>query len=400
MERLLEKDMVVRIISLILAVAIWATVSSDVNAPKPRRMDGVPLVQIGLAKGFQITSIPATVTIDVSGPSKTIDKLQSSDLKATVDLTAIKEPGNYELPVDVVLPPGSNLTLTNAPGRISIGVDQRLDMTLRPQISPLLPVLDGDRRVEVKQPAQDVTVSGLSPQMARVDRVLGDLDPAAVDKSGERLVRLRAADANGQDLKGVTITPDQVSVQVTVTPLGPGRMLPVRLQWTGVAPDAYTVTYDLAPKQVKVRGPADQQEAWAEVLTEPVSLSGKSGTFVVKARLIKPPGATALDQDSVTASITMEEAKDQRVFKNLPLKVNNLATNLQATPSVTAVQVTVSGPRSKLAALDPLKVEAGVDLANLGAGDHRLQVSVGGVEGLAAVPLPDIVSVNLAEKKP
>lgn len=397
MDRLLQKDMVVRIISVLLAVVIWASVSSDQNAPKARHLE-VPLTQVGLNAGLRVTAIPLTIGVDLQGSPDKLDRLQPADVKALADLSGFREPGTYEVPITVSPPTGSQITVVSEPGHISVTIEALATVKRRPEISPVQPVLDGDRRIAVTQPDQDVTVSGLATLMARVDRVAGEIPLPTIDKSGDRTVALKAVDDAGNEIKGLSLVPDQVTVSVSVTPLPPGKLLPVRAQFQGGPPEGFTVAAEVSPRVVRVRGSADLAAGWSDIVTEPIPLAGHTESFTVEARLIRPPGAQYMDQDTVTVNVTLAEVGDSKVLKNVPLKVANLAANQVATVSVTEVQVTLRGPKRAVAALDPTKVEAYLDVENLTPGEHRLKVMVQGAPGLEPVVNPDVVSVVLAEK--
>lgn len=398
MDRLLEKDMVVRIISVMLAVVIWAQVSSDQVAQKTRRLE-IPLAQVGLNAGLQVMDLPATVSLEFKGSPENIDRLQPAQVKALADLSGLKEPGSFEVPVTVSTPTGSDITVSSAPGHVSVTIEARLSVRRRPEISPQGPVLDGDRRVAVEQPDQEITVSGLSTQMSKVDRVVGDISLTSIERTGPRTVSLKAVDAAGEEIRGVSLSPERIDVNVTVTPLPPGRLVPVKPQWQGTVGNAFSLSAEVSPRVVRVRGPVDQQGTWTEVLTEPIPLTGRTQSFSVVARLIRPNGAQYMDEDTVTVNVTLGEAPDQKLLKNVPLKMTGLQPTLLAVPSITEVQVTLSGPRGLVAAVDATKVEAFLDLENLQVGEHRLKVAVQGAPGLDATANPETVSVLLSEKE-
>lgn len=393
MDRLLQKDLVVRILSLLLAVVIWGQVSSDQNSVKRRQID-VPLLIIERPVGFQVTRAPATVSVELQGLGRVVDRVNPADLKAYASMRGFKEAGTFDVPADVTPPNG--VTVVGGTGHVSITIEQLLELHLKPVVTPEAAEIVGDRRIQVQQPDREVLVSGLASAASHVDHLVANVDTSGVDHTVEREVTLHAVDKDAQEVKGVTISPERLRVSIAVTALPPGRMVPVRPHFQGSLPDGFTMTSEVDPKEAKVR--KDPPGTWTEVLTEPVPLAGQTKSFSSRVRLVKPADAAAVDEQYATVSVTVTEVRDQRVLKNVPLRVVNLPPNLNATLSVTEVQVTLSGLRHLITALDNTKVDAYIDVEGLQAGEHRLRIAVGGAAGLDAAVVPDTVAVTLTPK--
>jgi YbbR domain-containing protein len=114
---LLFKDLPLKLVSLALAIALWAVVASVIEKGKQERgvtMDsnkqfqGVPVAvvcSLGDATGYRVQ--PNEVTVFIQGTPEAIAKLQPASVRAQVDLSYWDSRENLPLPVRVIVPAGT-----------------------------------------------------------------------------------------------------------------------------------------------------------------------------------------------------------------------------------------------------------------------------------------------------
>ena len=110
-------DLQLKLISLALAIALWATVASVLEKNERERgetmssnkqFQGVPVAVVysfGDASGFKVK--PAQVTVFIQGTREAIDDLAPASLRASVDLRYWDSRENLPLQVRVFSPPGT-----------------------------------------------------------------------------------------------------------------------------------------------------------------------------------------------------------------------------------------------------------------------------------------------------
>lgn len=131
----MKNKLIAAVLSLLLAVALWAYVITVQNPEWEATFYNVPVVLQGegalTEKGLMLTSGTAsTVTLKLSGNRTDLNKLKSSDIIVTADLSRIYDPGVQTLRYDVSFPgniPDNSLSVqSQEPGLLTVGVSLRL----------------------------------------------------------------------------------------------------------------------------------------------------------------------------------------------------------------------------------------------------------------------------------
>lgn len=394
MDRLLEKDRYLRIFSVIVAIVLWIVVMSDMSGTAPNiirdvsvELDNIPQQTVVLQQE------PLTISIKYSGSGR-IDR---SSVRAMVDLrNAQVGEGKYN--IDVSLPSGFQLVETT-PAQLSITLDSVATKQV-PVAVNITGALGEDyaTRPPVVQPTV-VTIEGASTLVAKVARVVGDVDVTGATEGVSRSLPVRAVDAAGGEIRDLSIQPAMVSVNVPIAKLPPGKSVPVNAQLTGSpAPGFQTGVVRIEPATVKVRGDTAVIAAVDRVLTQSVDLAGARASFTRDVQLVVPTGAQLVEPTVVRVSVEILPLQTTRVFESVPLQVVDVGGGLRATAAPSVVRVTVSGPEASIGGLTVDKINAQVSAKDHGAGTYRFPVSVFLPPGYAVLEvLPVDVSVTVSQ---
>lgn len=129
---LLIRDFWLKLFALVLAVLIWLTVSFAIrkgetspadamaNANAERLSLQVPVLVMSTAadvRSFKVS--PDKVEVIVSGDPKVLEKLDSTQIRALVDLTDIESARSLRKRIKVTIPPGVTYVSVN-PEEVSI----------------------------------------------------------------------------------------------------------------------------------------------------------------------------------------------------------------------------------------------------------------------------------------
>src|SRR4051794_28642829 len=109
--------------SFVLAVLLWGWVTNSKDPEISRTFSGVQVTTPVLASPLQIVGSVPAVSVRISGPRSKIDDLASADISATLDVSKIPVPGNYNVKIHVDKPDGI-WTAQATPARVPIQVDQ------------------------------------------------------------------------------------------------------------------------------------------------------------------------------------------------------------------------------------------------------------------------------------
>jgi YbbR domain-containing protein len=213
------------------------------------------------------------------------------------------------------------------------------------------------------------------------------------------LSRLGAGDIVAQlDLKAARvgrrlyqITPEQVRVPfgvqvVQVTPptivlafeISATRQVPVVPELDGEPAPGFVIgTTQVDPPTVEVVGPESAIGRVVQATTEPVPVGGARNAVkdTVTIGLLDPslrlktPRLAQVTVDVIPGPV-------ERAFRERPVHLANLGSNLVARATPHAVEVVVRGSREGVGEMEMDEVVASVDLAGLGVGTYTLPVHV------------------------
>lgn len=216
MDRLLENDLAVKILSLFLAMVLWFQVEKEIPQSQ-RTIPGVPVQVRQLPAGLEATELnPATVAVVVRGRGRQFNDLSREDMVALVDLSGVG-PGRVSYAIDKVTVP-KGVTLQNfTPDHVTVDVAQviekEVNVSIRLEGEPSTGYLVGPPEVTPRQ----VLVVGRETEVERVARV-----EAIISVEGARsIMNLRLPvvllDGDGAVVSaGLQVTPAEVRVMVPV----------------------------------------------------------------------------------------------------------------------------------------------------------------------------------------
>ena len=275
LSRLMHNDKLMMLVSLVLAIVVWALVVYGPSNVQEQVITGVP-VSITLndyasqTLNLRITSgSNATATVRVYGPRVVVSKLSAADITVTADTGNVIKEGTYTLPlratssgdysiVSVVGDDGTSNTVTiscDAWREVSFPVSVEM-----PGLSVLdeqslqfgTPVVSGDAVVDGQ-----VTVTGPRTDINRISSVVAVIpDTEIIDEAKVYTAKLTARDEAGDEITTVSFTNAEdgnVSVTVPVLVYRRGELSPSRLH----APAAYqnnTGLVSVSPSAVELWG--------------------------------------------------------------------------------------------------------------------------------------------------
>lgn len=290
MERFLRNDNRVRVLSLVLGIVLWFYVSSEQNPTISRTIQEIPVEVRGLDVDLAVVNLdPATVSVSVQGPAQVVNNLTRDDFRASVQLTDAG-PGPVVAAVRLERPQGVQLTAVEPSHVISL-VEPVEEVTLPVELAVSGQPAPDFRAGEPRLSSGQVVVRGASSLVARVERVVTNVDIAGARETVSQSVVLYPVDASGRQVNGVRLIPDRVAVAVPVEPLPPLMVLPVQVVLSGEPAPGFQVAGEptAVPGHVVVRAP-DGTPGLGPVPTEPVDISDARQPVEVRVAVDLPEG--------------------------------------------------------------------------------------------------------------
>jgi YbbR domain-containing protein len=302
MDRLLENDTVLKILSLLVAIFVWVQVNTGASQVVQRHLGPVAVSwSVPPERNLTVLSIrPSTVTVLIQGPPSIVTNATSAG--AWVDLSKLTHPGTFTMRVEASVPTGSQLVQV-IPRDVVVAVDavktRHYHAVLEQEGMPP----GGYGVVSLGSGPRVVSVTGPGHLVDQVSNVIGKVEVAGQTANFSEQVILFPVNSRGQVVNHLQVSPEVMTVPVTILP---EKTVPVVVHYTGRPANGLTVTgIEVSPGQVTVAGAADVLAGVAAVDTKPVPLAGAAETFTVRARLALPAGVEVVGPDTVDVTIAI-----------------------------------------------------------------------------------------------
>lgn len=399
MDRWLEKDLTIKVLSVILALAMWFQVTSEQNPLTTRTFKSVPVKPQNLDQSLVLIDLaPKTISATIQGQRRVVNALKEEDITAFVDLKAM-EAGKASLPVDVVLPRAVQLVEV-LPNQVTVTADSSVKKRVRVEIRSMGSPAEDYMALPGQTKVTDVTIEGPRSRVSLVAKAVADVDVTGAAADVVRTVPLRALDVDGKEIKDVTVQPKAIEVRIPMRKLPPAKTVAVKVDILGPPKEGFKVTaMQSEPQTVRIRGPAEVLAKIDTVLTRPVDIRGVASDFDRQIEILLPPGISLVEPKSVLARVSIAEDRIEKTIAKVPVQVKHLPATLKWSVTPSDVSVTVEGQRAIVEKLGPKNIEVFVDALGLYEGDHGVSIQVSLPQGVALVSTSvDVVTLNIRKK--
>jgi YbbR domain-containing protein len=381
MDKLLQHPGWLKLFSVALAILLWAMVLPTYMAETSRLFD-IPLTVLPHPT-YQVLDGPRdrqTVQVRADGKNLVLSRLKREQFTAVVDMGRVTEPGKpTALEVKVTGPDRQGVQYIVSPPQVMVTLIQTITRQYPVEIEPapagVLMLGGREYRYTATPQPEPTAITGQSDILALVRAVKvtldsGDLQPAnaLITKTGVPV------DAAGEPVE--KLDRPEVSVRLTWEEMPPGKLFRVEAITKGSVPDGYVVSdIEVEPttvsvRAVKVDGLLPEREV---VETAPIDLGERTESFTTTVRLVAP-GDTTLGIQTVNVRVRIAETMVEKVLKQLPITVRNLAIDSQVALGVSEASVRIKGPYSVMTGIDASAIELFVDVEGRGDGRHLLPV--------------------------
>lgn len=372
------KSLPTLILSFALAVAVWISSVTAADPVQQRLYPRPVTIEIQNQSPSLVISndIPTQATVTLNAPTSVWDEMLNArtPIRAYLNLAGL-DAGTHVLDVDIQVQHQPVRVVSQNPDQIEVVlerlVSQEFPINLERRGEPAIGF-----QMETPSLSQNtVTISGPASQVDNVSivRVVLEMDQAS--DSINRVLDVQVLDSNEIPVEGVTVVPDQVTIDQPITQLGGYKSnVVVKVVTTGQRPVGYRLTnVSVSPPTVTVfsNNPELIENLPGFVETSPLDLTGVRDDFEVRLPLNLPEGVSVVGDQSVVVQVGMAAIEDSVTLSGLPVEVSGLPPELAATVSPTTVDVIVSGPVLLLDRLTPQDVNVIVDLTSVSAGTYQ-----------------------------
>ncbi len=376
MQELLKKDLIYKIVSVLLAFLLWFFVTNLQN-PTTDKLFSVPITFINLQDGLVTGEKPENVEIRLKGPHSIINGLTANDIKATVDFgqAQIGE-SNFQVKVQ---PPSGVEILSYEPTSITLDIDAITEKQLSLEVKKVNSVAEGYSSYEPELNTSRVVVRGPRQLLEQLEtaQVVADLNQASDNLVLNLPVNIINKAGDVVPTNNLEVTPLTVQVYVPVIENIPTKTVSIRPSIIGNPKDDWQVArIILEPETVKITGPYERIMEIDHVQTQPINIAGIQENLTVQVALTPPEGVGLLYEPVVKVLVQIEEAPVTKTIPDVPIRIDNKPEGMNAVSTLEKVKVTVRGPRQEFEALKEGDIKAFVDVKDLKPGTYQLDVKI------------------------
>ena len=300
-------DMLLFTLSLFIAWLLFGQVQVGMEPGKEREFEA-PLAVTNLSDDISILQAPGFVRVVASGSAQVLDSLETTRVRAVVDLSEAK-PGIGRYRIEVVGPMRPGLTLSAARTTAEIELEERLRKSFEVQLITVGTPPGNYTYNGVTMLPSKVEVSGPRTNVGRVRSVRAVLDLTSIAPNRTVEAEVEALGDEGRPVPLISIDPAGVQILPAIL-IGPSRRnLLVTPVFAGQPAVGYRVTgYEVSPNQIATVGESEEVSRVTTVNTRPIDLSGLRTDRTFRIQLVLPPGIETVEGDEVVVSVRVSKA--------------------------------------------------------------------------------------------
>lgn len=375
------------LLSVLIALCLWIYVVTVVTPEDSQWIYNIPVTfenEDGLFSDRNLTLTEGrtqTINLKFRGNRQDLQKLSSSNVTITANLSQIEGPGQWQISYDYVLPENVSTNDISVEDRSSSTVTIVVDKLATKEIE-VRAKFDGDVAegympdpIELEQ--ESLTISGPQDVVNQVDYAQVVLERTNVNKTVSDTLSYTLMDEEGNPVESQEIhcDVDKINVMMMVYMV---KEVPLTVQYiSGGGATSENVIEQIDPSTVTIKGNAEDLEGLNSLSIAKVDLSSIQSTFSANYNIVIPDGMTIMSEDTATVNIELK-GLSEKTFRVTNLEMANVpeSEDLLATIGTTSLQVKLRGPSEVMDTISSSNIRAVADLSFLGSSTGMFSVPV------------------------
>lgn len=355
LHNLLYNDKILIIISLIIAIGLWVTVSPQrdmtISCPVTLSTKNSSVEKLGLEI---IEGAEQNISVTVAGEWYSISELTSDDINISYSFGGIVDSGDYEITITATkINNSADFTIESvAPEKVKVSMDHistvkypieviTNNITAADGLIVGTPIVDNDKGI--------IEITGPAKKLNKLKRVVAEVNVEdTLSKSQVFTSELKFLDKDDEEIDVTQFTLSYSEVDVIV-PINESKVVPIKAQFVNV-PEAYaskSISHTLSENSIELIGTTEALSKIDSILLEPIDykeLTPDNNKFKLDLNL--PSGITS---SNGIAEVTVKVDMDGFATKTLNIsKFTTVNTKKSTVASVETSykSVKVVGPKS------------------------------------------------------
>ncbi len=379
---LFEKDLVIKIVSILTAILIWFVVLDSDNPFEVRTL-AVPLtsnVDVLNNNNLQIvgTPLPVSVDIKIKGRKQKISSVTANDFKVTVDLSEVTESGRKKISINAPEYLGDQdiIMLGINPTSVDLNFERVVGKQYPVEVEFIGSLPSGYELINLKVEPNNVILEERESSISKVNKVIAYVNLDEADDKKEIVMRGTVLDMEGQILRQF-----EGKVPIIVS-FNLAKNVPIIATTKGnPLNDYYFKEMNYSLPSVRVIGSKSVLEGIKSVNAEAIDITDKSETFISPLITNLPKGATLFAED--TERLTAEVIIDKYITRNINLSAGNVsiyhgdtAGNMSYRVTNDTIPIIIKGKSADVNAIKSGDIKLSIYVNDLLPGEHEVPLTV------------------------
>ncbi len=397
MNNLLEKDITIKIISILVAIVLWTYVLGEQNPFIPQTFRDIPIKFNNLdSVNYALVEEQSSfkVNVRVRGRRSTILELSKEAIKAEVNMKGRAE-GENLLAVSVNLPDNIELVSVNPP-EIMVNlepiIEKQIPITVNIENNPA----EGFAVMDPVVKPKEAILKGPKSIVDTIKFAFISVDVSNKTENIQGNFPLRITDAKKAEPKKITYRPDIIEA---IIPIVNKTDVEIEPRIIGNPAPGYAVAgITVTPKIISVTGDENILSYLQKIDTDLIDISGTDSYQQIESKIILPSGLKLVmgEKDIVTVFIEIE-AEEQNTL-NFTRQVNliNVREGYEASSNPIDISVSLKGLKQNIKDVKESDINIYADLTGLRAGTREVRLNVTVPENVTLVDYyPKNISVEI-----
>ena len=376
---MLENKKLNMLISLLIAIALWAFVIGEINPQATRVYRDIPIKflneEVVENNGMAVYSVSnRTLNVTLTGSRSEINQISEKDISATVDLDEAISYGDNQLKVTLKVP--SKVDIENQSLEyITVSIDEWAAKDVEVRVRYTGEYEKDKEPLTIDQSIEKVTVSGAAGSVDKIEAAEAVVDVTKISGStGQLNVSIVPIDKNGQRVYGVDLSETTL---ILTTELAQEKTVPLKVsildKQNGAVEHSVTV-----PEEITIKGRLEDLEKIETITTEEIDIRNVKQSTTIDIKPILPEG---IEVSSKTEPLLLVVQVLENNTKTLELSkadliIEGLDDKLDAEIKQETVTVELTARESLLKNIEKEDVKAVIQLGGLDVGQHKATLSV------------------------
>lgn len=367
------------VLSLIIAICLWAYVIGETNPADSKTFRDIPIVLMGEQtledNGLALLSVSAeTMNITLTGSRADINHISAREIYASVNLADAAK-GENQLKIQIRVPEDVEIE-DKSINKLTVVTEERVSKEVEIQVAYQGSFDDEEEPITVDVSRNSVVVTGASSLVEKVRKVNAVVEEGKVKEQLTTMTsQLVPVDGSGETVENVELSAKsvQVSAQLATT-----KTVPLTVAVNDDRAEQLPKTSS-APKTIIIKGKSSDLAGIDSVTTETVDLSDVTEDTEIPLRPILLDGvqvsSKSADHLVLKVKVTPLESRTF-TFNGEDVKLTGLGGDLNADIKTAKIEIVVRGRKEDLEALSEENFRLTADLKDLDEGSHNVSLEV------------------------